>query len=124
MFAERLKQLRKSSGITQEQLAAIIGVERSSIGKYEGRSQTIPSDDVKYRIAEYFGVTVDYLMGYTDSPNPSLANPQYTETENALIKDFRALNEEGQQKVIEYIEDLMASGRYIKIHSVLMGKEA
>lgn len=124
MFAERLKHLRKTKGITQEQLAAIIGVERSSIGKYEGRSQTIPSDDVKYRIAEYFGVTVDYLMGYSDSPNPAHSDFRYTETENALIKDFRALNEEGQQKVIEYIEDLMASGRYIKIHSALMGKEA
>jgi transcriptional regulator with XRE-family HTH domain len=124
MFAERLKQLRKSNGITQEQLAAIIGVERSSVGKYEGRSQTIPSDDVKYRIAEYFGVTVDYLMGYTDNPKPAHSDSHYTETENALIKDFRALNEEGQQKVIDYIDDLIASGRYIKNHSVLMGKEA
>ena len=124
MFAERLKQLRKSNGITQEQLAAIIGVERSSVGKYEGRSQTIPSDDVKYRIAEYFGVTVDYLMGYTDNPKPARSDSHYTETENALIKDFRALNEEGQQKVIDYIDDLIASGRYIKNHSVLMGKEA
>lgn len=115
MFAERLKHLRKNKGITQEQLAAIIGVERSSIGKYEGRSQTIPSDDVKYRIAEYFGVTIDYLMGYTDNPNPVLYDSQYTEVENALIKAFRLLNEEGQEKLIDYADDLISSGKYIKI---------
>jgi len=52
MFAERLKQLRKEKGITQVELAQIIRVERSSVGKYEGKSRIIPSDDVKQRIAE------------------------------------------------------------------------
>lgn len=66
MFSERLKALRKQKGITQEALAREIKVERSSIGKYEGRSATIPSDDVKKRIAEYFDVSVDYLLGLTE----------------------------------------------------------
>ncbi|HIS93051.1 MAG TPA: helix-turn-helix transcriptional regulator, partial [Candidatus Alectryocaccomicrobium excrementavium] len=35
MFADRLKRLRKEHGYTQESLAAVIGVERSSVGKYE-----------------------------------------------------------------------------------------
>ena len=60
-FSEKLKKLRKEKKITQEQLAQIIGVERSSIGKYETGTQ--PSTDNMKRIADYFGVTVDYLLG-------------------------------------------------------------
>ena len=71
MFGERLKLLRKSRGITQEQLAEIIGVERSSIGKYEGKSKTIPSDDVKAKIADYFNVSTDYLLGRSDVAEPT-----------------------------------------------------
>jgi len=69
MFAERLRLLRKQKNISQEKLAAEIGVERSSIGKYEGNQNITPSDDVKCRIADYFNVSLDYLFGRTDMPN-------------------------------------------------------
>lgn len=124
MLAQRLKALRKANNITQEQLAAIIGVERSSVGKYEGKSQIIPSDNVKYRIAEYFGVSVDYLMGYTDNPNPPIEESDLTEAERKLIDGFRSLNEEGQEKIIDYVDDLLQSGKYIKMHPSVMDKEA
>lgn len=61
-FSERLKDLRKTNKITQEKLATIIGVERSSIGKYES-SSTIPSKETLVKIAQYFNVTTDYLLG-------------------------------------------------------------
>lgn len=124
MFAERLKALRKRERITQEQLASIIGVERSSIGKYEGKSQTIPSDDVKCRIAEYFGVTIDYLMGYSDNPKPYMPERELTDVEHRLIDDFRSLNKEGQEKVLEYVDDLLSAGKYIKKFQDRMVHEA
>ena len=62
MFSDRLKELRKKHGLTQEQLASIIGVERSSIGKYEGKSRIIPSNDVLNALADYFNVSLDYLL--------------------------------------------------------------
>lgn len=69
MFRDRLKQLRKQKGITQEELARVIGVERSAVGQYEGKRGVIPSDPVKIKIAEYFGVSIDYLLGKTDFAN-------------------------------------------------------
>lgn len=64
MLNSILKELRKSKKITQEQLAKIIGVERSSIGKYESPSKPVtPSPDIILRLAEYFDVSVDYLLG-------------------------------------------------------------
>ena len=62
MFSERLKKIRKNAGLTQEELASLIGVERSSIGKYESTS-TIPSPAVLSRISKELNVTTDYLLG-------------------------------------------------------------
>lgn len=79
LFNDNLRQLRKSHRLTQEQLAEIIGVERSSVGKYEGRSGVIPSPDILLRIADYFGVSIDYLMGRnTDEPVLVPANTKST----------------------------------------------
>lgn len=112
MFSERLKRLRKERGITQEQLAAIIGVERSSIGKYEGKSQIIPSDDVKYRIAEYFGVSVDYLLGYTDVSTPINANIDFNAVEIKLIDDFRSLDKEGKKYILQTMAMAVATSKH------------
>ena len=69
MFSTRLKELRSEKKITQEQLASIIGVERSSIGKYEGKTAVIPSADVLKKLADFFNVSVDYLLGRVEEPN-------------------------------------------------------
>jgi len=65
---ETLKYLRKQKHITQEQLAGIVGVERSSIGKYE--TGTMPSMEILSALSDYFGVTVDYLMGKEEKKEP------------------------------------------------------
>ena len=60
-LGEKIKLLRKSNKITQEALAKEINVDRSSIGKYE--TGTTPSMDILIKIASYFNVTTDYLLG-------------------------------------------------------------
>lgn len=58
----RIRSLRKKHDITQEQLGSIVNVQKSAISKYElGRSD--PSPDVLRKMADYFGVTIDYLLG-------------------------------------------------------------
>ena len=101
MFAERLKALRKQYGYTQEQQASLIGVERSSIGKYEGKSHIIPSDDIKYKIAELFNVSVDYLLGYSDSPTPLHMDSSFSDVELQLVNDFRSLNKQGKEYILQ-----------------------
>ena len=77
MFADRLKRLRKEHGYTQESLAAVIGVERSSVGKYEGKSGVIPSNGVLARIADLFGVSIDYLLERENRNQISPANQTF-----------------------------------------------
>lgn len=61
MFEKRLYQLRRERGISQEELANIIGVPRQAVQKWEsGASQ--PNMDNLVAISAYFGVTLDYLL--------------------------------------------------------------
>ena len=69
MIGERLLDLRKDAGLTQDDLAAILNINKHSISSYE-RDKSEPPDAIKIAIAKYFNVSVDYLLGLTDSPAP------------------------------------------------------
>lgn len=63
----RIKELRTQRKITQEELGNIINVQKAAVSKYElGRA--VPSTDVLTKLANYFNVSVDYLLGRTDEP--------------------------------------------------------
>ena len=59
---DRLKELRKNSGLTQKQLAERIGVAKSVVSYYESGDR-LPSYDVLKKLARTFHVTTDYLLG-------------------------------------------------------------
>ena len=64
-FAERVKELRLEHGLTQDKLGKVIGVKHFSIYSYEkGRACTEMKSLVA--MADYFGVSIDYLAGRTD----------------------------------------------------------
>ena len=67
MFGEKLKQLRKEQQLTQEQLADKIDVARTTYSSYEqGRRE--PDNETLTRIANFFGVTTDFLLGRNKAP--------------------------------------------------------
>ena len=68
-FAERLKQLRLQHGLTQKELAKVMGVSSSAVGMWEiGRNE--PDYKTLKRLADFFDVSIDYLLGKTDDPTP------------------------------------------------------
>lgn len=69
MIGERLLNLRKDADLTQDELAAILNINKHSISSYE-RDKSEPPDAIKMAIAKYFNVSVDYLLGLTDYPTP------------------------------------------------------
>ena len=66
-FPERLKELRVSAGFTQKQLSDALNgqIDQSSIARWEAGTR-IPLLDVAIVFAEYFGVSMDYLVGLED----------------------------------------------------------
>ena len=66
-FTERLKQLREEHGVSQATVSKVVGVSRYAIYAYE-KGKAAPSLDGLVALADYFDVTLDYLLGRTDTP--------------------------------------------------------
>ena len=64
-FCERLKELRKKAGESQPALAQAIGVSTAQIVRFEKDRQK-PGFDNLWKLADHFGVTIDYLVGRSD----------------------------------------------------------
>ncbi|NLI59583.1 MAG: helix-turn-helix transcriptional regulator [Clostridium sp.] len=77
MLSEKLKELRKEKGVTQNEVAKLLGVDRSTYGKYETGDSTPDADKLMW-LAEYFNVSVDYLLGRSNFRLPSDAPPYVT----------------------------------------------
>jgi transcriptional regulator with XRE-family HTH domain len=67
MFAKRLKRLREDAGMQQQDMAKVLKIAKSTYHNYETGKREPDIDTLKI-IAEYFNVTVDYLIGKTDHP--------------------------------------------------------
>lgn len=99
MIGERLLDLRKDAGLTQEQLSESLHVNKHSISSYE-RDKSEPPDEIKIRIAKYFGVSIDYLLGLTDNPNP------YSEERNYIRLPVK-FPEQAMSDLYDYINFLI-----------------
>ena len=64
-FNERLKSLRKSMNLTQQDLASALGITIRQYQRYESGEQTTTLENL-IAIADYFGVSLDYLCGRSD----------------------------------------------------------
>lgn len=67
VFAKRIKELREGRGMSVRQLAAELGIGNSSLSQYENCKRT-PGIDVCKKIADYFDVSSDYLVGLSENP--------------------------------------------------------
>lgn len=70
-FNERLRELRLKKNISLEKMAKDLGTTKATLSRYENGLRD-PKTEVTKKFAEYFGVSVDYLIGNTDKPNIEL----------------------------------------------------
>lgn len=111
-MGDRIKSLRLNLNLTQEDIGNKIGVNKAAVQKWEsGKVENLKRSTIA-KLSEIFGVTPSYLMGWED-PAP-LSAPELSPLQQKVVAVMDNLNIEGQEKVLEYTEDLAASGRYIK----------
>lgn len=105
IFKDRLVQLRKELDLTQETFAEKIGFSRTAISAWEiGRNEPSNADTIK--IADFFNVSVDYLLGNSD-----VRNPEQIDIEKANIafsSGYQGLNETNKAIIKSTIEGLLA----------------
>ena len=68
-YGDRLEELRKDKNIRQKELAKILGVDERTVSSYE-RNHIAPRVKNLIKISEYFNVTPDYFLGFTDEAIP------------------------------------------------------
>ncbi|MEV2908612.1 helix-turn-helix domain-containing protein [Paenibacillus larvae] len=99
-MSDRIKSLREKKGMTQDELANRLNMNRANISNYErGIITNIPSE-VLNKMADLFGTSVDYILGRSDDPSPQV--------------DTIAAHFEGDDFTKEEIEEILEYAKYLK----------
>lgn len=98
MFRFRLKQLRDEHNLSQYDLADELDIKQSTIAMWENGTNA-PRQATLIKIAEYFDVSVDYLLG-KEKKSPENSDDRYSE----FLKTFNLLDDELKQKIIDYAD--------------------
>lgn len=86
----RIKDLRTDIDMTQEELAQIISVTRATLSDYEVE-KTEPKKDIWIKLAKYFNVSIDYLMGATNNPTKENLTDDLTSEEVKKLKEYKEM---------------------------------
>lgn len=97
----RLKELRKTYGVSQEKLSKEISVSRSTVAMWESEKSQ-PDNNTLQKLADYFNVSVDYLLGRTDdmNQNPGEENISFDDFTYAMYNESKELTEEDKQALL------------------------
>ena len=83
MLGEKIKSLRVSNGLSQVEMAKIFGVTKQSVSNWENEN-IMPSIDMLVKIAKFFAVSTDYLLGLSE--NHALNTEGLSESQIAHIQ--------------------------------------
>lgn len=130
IFVQNVSDLSKKIGVSKTTACVESGVGRSFLNDIK-RGQT-PSVAKVQLLAAYLGVTTSELLGEvspgeTKKPTPEIRDGPgevVSAQDLALFRLFHELNEEGREKLLDTADDLVRTGKYIKLNSPRMGKKA
>ncbi len=108
-IGRRIKEARIEKGLSQEQLGNLIGVTGSAITNYE-KEVSHPKENVMYALIDALEVDANFL--FQDCVHTIKKTP--SESEEALVRLFRKLNEEGQEQLLDYADTLVKSEKFSK----------
>ncbi|MFP3374971.1 helix-turn-helix transcriptional regulator [Bacillus sp. SIMBA_069] len=115
-FSAKLKELRESRGLSQEELAAKLNIPRSSITHYENSDDRLPRKSRLLEISNFFGVSVDFLLNEESVPtqkkeknidchlDKSLNDPEL----GLWFKDIKDASPEKQEELKQFWEFIKA----------------
>ena len=112
----RIKQLRENRGLIQEILASELGITQQMLSKYERDVLCIKVDVLK-RIAEYFNVTTDYLLGVSEVKRDLQGQMKVNKTLDTyydLIEIYKGLDEYDQEMVWSIIQTVKKLVKNVK----------
>lgn len=121
-FYERYARVCAEKGLDPcaQKTAEMIGVARATISIWNTKN-TAPKGETVLAIADALHVSTDYLLGRTDDPTDTIAQPaaRYTQDESAILEKLERLDENDRAKVEAYIDGMLSVGKYpLKKHQI------
>jgi transcriptional regulator with XRE-family HTH domain len=104
-----IAELRKQKDWNQTELATASGVSREMIGKYE-RSEAAPSIEAAKKIADAFGVSLDYLVGEG-------MNANFDKKTLKRLQDIHKLDNDTQEKLFFFIDTVIRDNKARKAYA-------
>lgn len=105
----RLKELREEKKLTQKEVSDAIGGTQSNLAKWE-KEKIQPAADMIVKLADFFGVTADYLLGRTDDFGNAVAPvPALSDEENGLLALYHRMTREQKARFLSYGEGLLGT---------------
>lgn len=114
----RIKELRLEKKMTQAELAKILGVNQTAVGKYE-RGDLQPNNNILCMLADIFDVSVDYLLGLEDDLGVKKYSSEHnraalSEDESELLKNFRKLGPFARSAILIQVKALSEEDETVK----------
>lgn len=106
IMESRIKTLREKRGLIQEILAAEVGITQQMLSKYE-RDISVIKVDILKKLAEYFNVTTDYLLGMSDTKRDLSCEVKMNDSLDKyydLIEVYKRLDEYDQEMIWSIIQ--------------------
>lgn len=102
MKAAKIKELREKQGLSQAQLAKKIGVSSSTIAMIESGAREGSLKNLT-KIADFFGVTIDYLEGKADYKEALVSNFLNFLVTNGIVEDENNIDEKTQEMILDMV---------------------
>lgn len=108
LWLEKLREMKATSGKTTQEISAQTGVPEATLEKLFAGVTKDPRLNTIAQVVHYLGYTLDDLL-------PAAAGDDLLRT--ALLASFDQLNRDGQERLVDLADDMVAGGKYIKTHS-------
>ena len=105
-YGNRIKQLRESLGLSQEELASVAGISQRQISYYEN-GKNKPTAEIINRLSNALNTTSDYLLGMTDNLNREIHDESDLSGEELrIIEIIRHVKPEKRREILKVFEVL------------------
>lgn len=110
-MVKNLRKLRMNKGVSQQQLADVMGTSQQSVNKYENHNVE-PDISALIKLADYFETSIDYLVGHTLPAEQNIVEEiEPTKEETTLIRNYRHLSKDEKESIQLVLKNYLRNNR-------------
>ena len=108
MFIERLKKLRKKEKLTQKDIATFLNISQPAYQQFESGKKKMNLETME-KLADFFNVSTDYLLGKTDIPDLDLEVDIDNAIDNSVAYDGTPITDNDREIIKDFLKEYFAN---------------